>query len=869
MTLLLTGFCAGSAAFYAPDEAVLPAVLALALVLVVSAILRGPREALAAMAAAAIGWGWAALHAELRLADRLSADLEGRDLVLVGTIATLASVRERSIRFEFEPEGGPAGLPRRVLLYWYRPNVASHAESDADQAVRMPRAGERWRFGVRLRQPRGLANPGGFDWEAWLYEHGIGATGYVRAFPPPQRLGERWGLLLAFERAREVVRERFRATLGERTPAEGILVALAVGDQRAIATEEWRLFNRTGVTHLMSISGLHVTLVSGLAGLAVAAAWRRSPWLLARLAARRAAALAAVAAALGYALLCGFAVPARRTFLMVSVACAALWFGRVPSAPRVLALAAAVVLATDPPAALAPGFWLSFGAVALIFWVARPGMPKPFALARVQGAMSVGLAPASLLFFGHVSLVGPLANAVAIPVVSLVVTPLALLAAALPFEFPLALAAWILEWLLLYLEWCAALPAGLWRQASPPWSLVAIALAGVAWLTAPRGVPWRPAGLALLAPAFAWQPAPPAPGTAEVTVLDAGQGLAVVVRTASRTLAYDAGPRFGPESDGGERIVLPYLQQRGVTVLDAMVVTHADSDHAGGAGSLLAAFETPVLYSSLPARHPLQALVSDRRACVRGVRWSWDGVDFEFLHPPGGYLPRRANDASCVLRISAGRTVMLLTGDIERSAEALLVAAGAEALRADVLLVPHHASASSSSPAFVAAVRPRIAVVPVGYRSRYGHPRPEVIERYEQAGAKVLRTDRDGAVGLRLAPEAVHAYTERERRRRPWHARHGRPAPRLGKFRASGRLRLGPCRQAPTNRGLLPDLPGWDAACRRRKAAGPQGRSRRAARRSDRLRARCAADGPAPPRVAPRRRPLRAAAPRAPGDGPA
>lgn len=717
--------------------------------------------------ALAAGFLWAAGFGQLRLADRLAPGLEGRDLEAIGVVASLPAATERGVRFEFEVESAAAKLPRKVLVAWYRspPAALEAAPAEITESVR---PGERWRFTLRLRRPHGHFNPHGFDYEAWLIERGIGATGYVRPRGAPLRLGSRDSFPDRIEQARAAVRDRFKVALGE-TPAAGILAALAVGDQRSISSEEWRLFSRTGVTHLMSISGLHVTLVSGLVAWLVSAFWRRVPRLALALPARKAGAAAAIAAALGYSLLAGFAVPAQRTFWMVAVVAAALWAGRIASPARTLALALAVVLAFDPWAVLSPGFWLSFGAVALIFYVAA-AESRAMQWLRVQWAITLGLAPAALFLFAQVSLVGPLANALAIPLVSAVVTPLALIAALVPWEPLLALAAWLVEWLLQFLEWCAALPAALWQQhAPPPWALV-LALAGVAWMLAPRGLPWRATGAALLLPAFALPAPAPAPGEAWITTLDVGQGLAVLVRTAHRALLYDAGPAFGPDSDSGERLVAPYLRAIGVARLDAMVVTHNDTDHSGGAASVLGNFEVDAFHSSLAARHPLQGLASAQRRCLAGQAWEWDGVRFEMLHPaPGDYSARRANNVSCVLRVATAGGAMLLTGDIERAAEAALLARDAAALRADVLLVPHHGSRTSSSAEFLAAVRPNAAIAPAGYRNRFGHPEAEVLERYRAAGARILRTDRDGAVSVRLGAAGVTLEGERPARRRYYH----------------------------------------------------------------------------------------------------
>jgi competence protein ComEC len=763
MTWTLLAFAAGVVLLQ--QQAALPP-LAWALVLLPLAALGLWQRGFLVLFSFAAGFFWAAFSAGLRMGDWLAPELEGRDVDVVGVVSSLPAQSERGVRFELEVESAPRGerLPRKLLVWWYR--AALHEGEPALPASSV-HPGERWLFTVRLRRPHGNLNPHGFDYEAWLLERGIGATGYVRQRGEQRLLGRRDSPLDLVEQAREAVRERFRAALGA-TPAAGILSALAVGDQRAIAAEEWRLFSRTGVTHLMSISGLHVTLVSGLIAWLVSRSWRRVPWLVLRLPARKAGAVAAVIGALSYTLLAGFAVPAQRTFYMVTVVAAALWAGRIASPVRTLALALAVVLLFDPWAPLSAGFWLSFVAVGLIFYIAAGWTgrePRLMQWARVQWAITIGLAPAVLLLFGQISVAGPLANAVAIPVVSGIVTPLALVAALVPADFILSIAAWLVEWLLQFLEHCAALPGALWQQHVPPGWAVAAALAGVAWMLAPRGLPGRPCGIALAAPAFFLLPPAPSPGEAWITTFDVGQGLAVMVRTASRTLLYDAGPAFGPEADSGSRIVVPELRAVGARAVDLLVITHEDMDHIGGALTVLESLEVRSLASSLPRTHALNALVFSPRRCYAGEAWEWDGVRFEFLHPRPAELPMRRNNESCVLKVVAGGASMLLTGDIERSAELQLL--GKE-IKSDIVLVPHHGSRGSSTREFVEAVSPRWAVVPAGYRNRFGHPHPEVLERYRAAGARVVRTDLDGAIHAVLSGRELRIERERARRPRYW-----------------------------------------------------------------------------------------------------
>jgi competence protein ComEC len=766
MTCAVLAFAAGVVLLQI--QAALPS-LAWALALVPVAALGLKYRRLLPIVTLGAGFFWAAYCAELRMDDWLAPQLEGRDIEVVGVVSGLPAQGERGVRFEFELESATRGerVPRRVLLWWYR---SLQPEAEPALLAGAVHPGERWMFTVRLRRPHGNLNPNGFDYEAWLLERGIGATGYVRQRGEQRLLGERSSALDFIEKAREAVRDRFHAVLGA-TPAAGILSALAVGDQRAIAAEEWRLFSRTGVTHLMSISGLHVTLLSGLAGWLVAALWRRIPWLALRLPARKAGAAAAIFGAFGYTLLAGFAVPAQRTCYMVSVVAIALWTGGIASPVRTLALAAAVVLLADPWAPLSPGFWLSFTAVALIFYVASGWTGREHRVAqwvRVQWAITVGLAPAVLLLFGQVSIAGPLANAVAIPVVSVVVTPLALVAAAIPADFLLELAARLVEWLLQFLELCAALPVALWQQHAPASWAVALAFAGAVWVLAPRGVPGRGCGLALMAPAFLLPPGAPLPGEAWITAFDVGQGLAVVVRTATRTLVYDAGPAFGPEADSGGRILVPELRAAGAKRVDLMVLTHEDMDHIGGALSVLESLEVQGLASSLPQAHALNALVPAPRRCLAGESWDWDGVRFAFLHPRQDDAPVRRNNLSCVMRIEAGGASILLTGDIERLAELSLM--NDPRVRADVILIPHHGSRTSSSAEFIEAVAPRWAIVAAGYRNRFGHPNAEVLARYAAAGTGIFRTDRDGAIHVLLKSAEVRVEGERARRPRYWRA---------------------------------------------------------------------------------------------------
>ncbi len=708
---------------------------------------------LAAMAFGA-GFFWAAAVADARLADNLPSAWEGKEIQVIGVVAALPLSSERGLRFEFDVEQvltPGAHVPQHIQLFWFV--RGADVEEDALLNPGRLHAGERWQFVVRLKRPHGAANPYGFDYEAWLLEQNLRATGYVRKDPNNFRIDSlvrKPAYLL--ERAREHIAQHLQSVLHDQ-PYRAVLTALAIGDQHAIPQTQWRVFFRTGVNHLMSISGLHITLFSTLVFFLVQALWRRSPALTLRLPARKAAVLFGVIGALLYALLTGFAVPAQRTLYMLAIVAMALWIDRSASPSRILALALFVVVLIDPWAVLAPGFWLSFGAVAVIFYITalRIGAPSWWVQAlRVQLAVTVALIPAMLLLFQQVSIVSPLANALAIPVVSYLVVPLTLAGAFLPLDFLLHAAHFLMAGLVEALAWLAALPDALWQQhAPPPWS-VGLALLGVAWLLAPRGFPARWVAVCLLLPIFLSAPPRLPEGDLHATVLDVGQGLAVMLQTRNHALLYDSGARFSAEVDAGARTVLPYLRARGVRALDGVLISHSDNDHSGGAASVLDGIPVHWLLSSLPSQHPLLQGTTLAIRCYAGQQWVWDRVHFEVLHPTlASYAEKRkSNDKGCVLRIQAGANTLLLPADIEAKSERELLARGAQALRANILLVPHHGSRTSSTPEFVAAVHPRIAIFTVGYRNRFGHPRPDVVNRYAQLPATLMQTDVTGAIDI-------------------------------------------------------------------------------------------------------------------------
>jgi competence protein ComEC len=747
--------------------------------------------ACAALAFALTGW-----RSTVFLAHALDPALEGRDVLVTGVVSNLPQRNDAGLRFRLHLEsaelaGQPLVLPPRVDVGWYAGVYPTGNELVGLQ--RQPvdvRAGERWTMTLRLKAPHGSSNPHGFDYELFLWEQGVQATGYMRAGandPPPQRLAQTWLHPVAL--ARQTLRERIFMRVEQRQFA-GLIAALVVGDQNAIDRVDWDVFRATGIAHLVSISGLHITMFAWGAALLVGWAWRRSAWLCQRLAAPHAALLGGVALACAYALFSGWGVPSQRTCLMLATVAGLRLSGARWPWPMVWALACAVVVAASPWALLQAGFWLSFVAVGVLFatdlgagyalstvpvdfndTILNPDEPAPtatvataskahvgqqpwtlrawrsvLALLREQWVVTVALAPLTLLLFGQVSLVGLVANALAIPWVTLVVTPLAMLGVLLPALWDLAAQA--VAWMLALLQWLAAWPWATWAMARPPvWAAAAGVFGGVLLVAQlPRSV--RALGVPLLLSVLLWKPPGPAPQEFSLLAADVGQGNAVLVRTAHHALLYDAGPRYSLESDAGHRVLVPLLQALDVQ-LDRVVLSHRDTDHVGGAAAVLTMQKQADVLSSIGTDHPLQAVRSVQR-CVAGQQWDWDGVHFTVLHPRAQDYDNAAkpNALSCVLRIDNGHQSALLVGDIEQAQEARLVAdaEGTTLLHADLLLVPHHGSKTSSSAAFLDAVQPNLAVVQSGYRNRFGHPAAPVMQRYADRSILVRDSPHCGAL---------------------------------------------------------------------------------------------------------------------------
>jgi competence protein ComEC len=670
------------------------------------------------------GFTWACVSAQWALNDRLALRLDGQTLWLQGKVVGLPAAAEGVVRFELEsPQSRRFRLPERIRVAWYGgPEV---------------RSGERWRLAVKLKRPGGLANPHSFDYQAWLLAQRIGATGMVVD-----------GQLLAPARSgwRDALRQRLLAV--DAQGREGELTALVLGDGSGLGTSDWQVLQDTGTVHLLVISGQHVGLLAGvmyalIAGLARWGVWPRFlPWL-------PWACGLAFSAALGYGLLAGFEVPVRRACVMVAMVL--LWRLRFRHLGMLwpLLVSLNVVLVFEPLASLQPGFWLSFIAVGILILIFSGRLGAWSWLqswTRAQWLIAIGLLPALLALNLPVSLSAPLANLLAVPWVSFVVLPPALLGTLLlpvPLlgEGLLWLAGGALEWLFGFLRWVAEwLPA--WVPSAMPIWIWVLSLLGAVLLLLPGGIPLRGLGWPLLL-LCVFPPLKSVPhGQVQVLQLDVGQGLAILLRTRQHTLLYDTGPRFG-EFDIGQRVVLPAIRKTGVRQLDLMLISHSDADHAGGAQAVYEGLPVTRVLGGELARLP-ESL--NTQLCANDERWEWDGVLFSTWR---WEQAREGNQASCVLMIDAGGERLLLTGDIDAEAESALIDSGLD-IRADWLQAPHHGSRTSSSKRFLRAVAPGGILISRGRNNAFGHPHPLVMSRYRWMGIPAYDSAELGAINLQL-----------------------------------------------------------------------------------------------------------------------
>ncbi len=687
---------------------------------------------------------WTAHAARVSLDARLPSELDGSDVRLSGWVDDFPESDARRVRLTLRVDDAEPGMlvGRRIRLNWY-------------EAAFLPEPAQRLTVTARLREPHGLVNPAGFDYERWLMLEGIVATGYVRAMHARAPRAEGFGPWLL------ALRAGLRRSIGERQQyqsAAALIRALAIGDRSGFSDDDWAVFRRTGTSHLIAISGLHIGIVATCVLLLATHIGRFAMRYLEG--SRGFASLAALSAAFAYAALAGFSVSTTRAVIMFAAALVIVNMRRDVSSARVLTLAALAILVMDPLASLGGSFWLSFGAVAcvLLTTAARsarrrnPGLRVTlWRIVCVQVAVSLMTIPASAFLFNEISLMALPANLLAIPLFSLILVPCVLFCTLLELcgaapGWAWDATGWLASMLLRAIAWLAGVPGSGICVPSPTLPVVAFSLAGVV-----LAVWWHPGrirllGVLALAPVFWPAHQRLSSGSVRLTVLDVGHGLASVIETRNHVLVYDAGPHFAAGFDAGEQVLLPFLRNVGEPQM--LIVSHPDNDHSGGAAALIEKFpEMEVVAGGEIAGF-------GARRCVAGQRWTLDAVEFEIIHPDRQFAGSE-NDASCVLRISTRGGSALLAGDIERRGEDRLVAGGP--IEVDVVVAPHHGSTTSSPASFVAATRPKFTIASTGFRNRWNFPRPEVVRRWCSVGSQVLVTGEHGAVEVVLGdgPPAV------------------------------------------------------------------------------------------------------------------
>lgn len=679
-----------------------------------------------------LGFCWTTIFAQSVLEDRLAKELEGKVLMLQGTVADIPLRSKEKVRFDFVPLNGQPGLVKKIRLNWYYPE-------------RTVKAGQIWRLSVKLKRPHGYFNPGGFDYEKWLLSRRIGATGYVKNHSHPQLIGVSSNYVL---RWRQWIAERIDKSIHDDL-TRGIVKALSIGDRSDISSLQWTVFRRTGTAHLIAISGLHIGLIAGMVYFLVLRSllWWPNPQVPARLIAIGFSLLAAVM----YAALAGFSLPTRRALVMLIIVVLALAWRRHVRKSYIIAFAVLVILLFDPLAVLSAGFWLSFLAVIVILMVVSGRIKREGFLRSaiaVHVVTAVGLLPILALYFHQFSMIAPLANLIAVPVVTLIVVPLIFCLLVLSGFWPsfannlLMILDQIVQTLWNYLHWLSQMNVAVYDVRQVGAVALLLALSGVGLLLLPRGVPGRYLGAFMLLPMFFSASDRLPPGEVRLTLLDVGQGLAIVVETQKHALLFDAGARYNEHSDKGTMVVLPYLHYRDIAKLDSVIVSHGDNDHIGGVFSVLRTMPYAKVLSSVPQKLTL----FNASFCHTGQQWRWDGVIFKILSPPSSYWRESDNNRSCVLLIKSRRFNFLLPGDIEKPAEEWLWRQYAHKLAVDVLIAPHHGSKTSSSEEFLRLIKPEYVLIPAGYRNRFGFPHAEVIQRYRQLRVGWLTTAETGAI---------------------------------------------------------------------------------------------------------------------------
>ena len=700
-----------------------------------------------------IGIMWAVGVSALRLADRLPESSEGQLIKIEGHVIGLPNVDERRVKFDFSVAKPNQNFPKKLRLSWYFPK----------QTIK---TGQYWTFTVKLKQPHGMFNPSGFDYEKYLFVQNIQATGYVRGKPKPQ-LNESQSITMSVGVLRQLISDKLNIYLKD-SPHKGVVKALTIADKQDLTQQQWAVFRQTGTVHLLAISGLHIGLISGLMYFLI-------QWIALRLSLtspHQYAACAAILIAIFYAALAGFSLPTQRSLLMLTVAMMTVMWQRKITAVNTISLTLFVVLIIDPLAVLSVGFWLSFLAVISIIYVIAGRLGRVGywqGVMKVHWVTAIGLAPLLLYSFQQISLISPIANFITVPLVSFLIVPLCFILVILLFmspmlvEYCLLVITTLLQWLDQFLVVLAGFSYATISSIAPPIYTIPFALLGIFILIAPRGMPVRWIGLIFLLPTAFVDNAKLKQGEVTMTLLDVGQGLSAVVETAQHTLVFDTGVKYSNSYNMGDVVIVPFLESKGIDTIDLLVISHGDNDHKGGMESIIQQKNVIKIMSSMPKLY--KEGLSMR--CLSGQVWEWDQVRFEVLAPADDFVGGK-NDNSCVIKVISSHGTMLLTGDIESSAEEWLVDHVAEQLDSDIMIAPHHGSKTSSSMSFLQRVSPQTILIPTGYRNKFHFPHTKVIDRYNTIESNWMNTAEEGALIVQMKDNSIQINSSRKEWGKYW-----------------------------------------------------------------------------------------------------
>ncbi len=700
-----------------------------------------------------MGLLWAIYYAHIHLADSLTANLEGQKIPIEGQVIGLPNKDDRRVRFDFLVLKSAFQLPQKIKLSWYFPK----------QEIK---SGQRWQFTVKLKKPYGRLNPGGFDYQRWLFAENIGATGYVRSSPKPKLLAtlSKWQ---SYTVLRQAISDQISFLLPD-SENIGLIKALTIGDKHEINDRQWEVFRKTGTVHLLAISGLHIGLISGLVFFLVL----KLAIKLSVDSPQRTAAISTLLVAIFYAALAGFSVPTQRALIMLLVFMSAIIVQRNIAIKNTLALAMLGVLLFDPLAVLSAGFWLSFLAVSIIAYSLSGRLGKTgywIGATKTHLVTAIALSPLLILYFQQISIIAPFANFIVVPVVSLVVVPLCFIAVLMMFVSTqlavlfLQLIDLILSGIGKLLSVMAELPFASITTDSYPLYVILFALLGVFILLAPKGIPARWLGGVLLLPLLFTKQDTLKDAELEMTLLDVGQGLSAVIQTAHHALVFDTGAKYSAQFNMGSSVVIPFLKYKRIQKVDTLLISHGDNDHIGGAQAIIEEINVQRIISSVPK------LLEPSKAefCRAGQQWLWDKVMFQIISPSiNGF--NSENNNSCVLRVSTENKSILLTGDIEKEAENWLIKHYGSALKSDVLIAPHHGSNTSSTMPFLKAVDPQVILIPAGYRNRFSFPHKKVISRYVNLNKNWLNTAEQGAITVVIDNQQLTVISTRKDKGKYW-----------------------------------------------------------------------------------------------------